>query len=52
MEIGLHIDPLGVLCEHGVDGVEAMRTELAWIRSHGASVSGVVAHNSAAAYGS
>ena len=50
-EIGLHIDPLHLYLEHGVDGVEAVREELNWLRQAGADVKGIVAHNSAALYG-
>ena len=50
-EIGLHHDPLHIYLAHGIDGVAAMRKELEYLRSRGAAVTGVVAHNSALAYG-
>jgi hypothetical protein len=50
-EIGLHNDPLHIYLAHGIDGTEAMRAELVYLRSLGASITGVVAHNSALAYG-
>jgi hypothetical protein len=50
-EIGLHIDPLHVYFAHGVDGTEAVLTELAWLRSVTGNVTGLVAHNSAPVYG-
>ena len=49
-EIGLHADPLAVF-QRGVDGVEALRTELAWLRSQGLNVCGSTAHGSAPYYG-
>jgi len=50
-EIGLHNDALGVYQTHGRDGIAALRTEIAWLRSLGAVIRGTVAHNSAPAYG-
>lgn len=50
-ELGLHTDPLGLALSHGMDGAEAVRTELEWLRSQGAAVTGTVAHNSFPAYG-
>jgi hypothetical protein len=46
-EIGLHNDSLGLICRHRLDGVAALRSELAWLRSAGAQIWGTVAHNSA-----
>ncbi len=51
VEIGLHCDPLSLYLDHGIDGAGAVRTELNWLRKQGVRVRGVVAHNSAAAYG-
>lgn len=50
-ETGLHIDPLNLYFEHGIDGLEAVRGELLWLRQSGAHIEGVVAHNSAVVYG-
>lgn len=50
-EIGLHNDGLMFYHDHQVDGTDAVISELAWIRSCGIPVKGVVAHNSAPAYG-
>ncbi len=49
-EIGLHADPLAVF-QRGVDGVAALRTELAWLRGQGLNIRGSTAHNSAPWYG-
>jgi hypothetical protein len=46
-EIGLHNDSLGLICRHRLDGITALRTELAWLRSAGARIRGTAAHNSA-----
>jgi peptidoglycan/xylan/chitin deacetylase (PgdA/CDA1 family) len=50
-EVGLHLDPLGLYANPGVDGAAAVRTELAYLRSCGARVVGTVAHNSLPVYG-
>jgi hypothetical protein len=50
-EIGLHIDPLHLYLNLGIDGTEALLAELAWLRSRGATVDGVMAHNSTPVYG-
>lgn len=50
-EVGLHIDPLSVYFEHEIDGLQAVKTELEWIRSLGVPVHGVAAHNSYPVYG-
>jgi hypothetical protein len=50
-EVGLHTDPLQLFVERGVDGIDAVRTELAWLRSRGVSVIGTAAHNSYLVYG-
>ena len=49
-EIGLHADPLAVF-RRGVDGFEALRTELAWLRDQGLNIRGSTAHGSAPTYG-
>lgn len=50
-EIGLHIDPLHVYLNLGIDGTAAVRTEIAYLRRSGVDVVGVAAHNSAPVYG-
>lgn len=50
-EVGLHIDPLYVYQEHGVDGAEAMTQELAWLRGLGIPIVGAAAHNHTSVYG-
>jgi hypothetical protein len=50
-EIALHTDGLGVYQQHGIDGAEALRMELEWLRSEGLDVVGTAAHNSASVYG-
>lgn len=50
-EIGLHNDALGAHLRPGVDGVRAMVTEIRWLRSLGARITGTVGHNSAPSYG-
>jgi peptidoglycan/xylan/chitin deacetylase (PgdA/CDA1 family) len=50
-ELGLHTDALGLYGQYGVDGAEAVRTEVAWLRQQGAKIEGTVAHNSAPLYG-
>ena len=50
-ELGLHNDALGICTVHGKDGAEAVREEIAWLRSQGARIYGTVSHNSAPAYG-
>lgn len=50
-EIGLHIDPLHVYFSLGIDGREAILTEISWMRACGVDLKGVVAHNSAPVYG-
>jgi len=49
-ELGLHIDPLGTIGEFRVDGIDAMRAELNYLRHLGLAVSGVCAHNSQSVY--
>ena len=50
-EIGLHVDAIGLIVHAQTDGLTAVETELAWLRSQGAIVDGTVAHNSGPAYG-
>ena len=50
-EVGMHVDPLYVYAEHGMDGSQAVITELAYLRDFGAKIDGVVAHNSLPVYG-
>ena len=50
-EIGIHNDAFGAAQHLGVDGAKALRTEIQWLRSHGAVIRGSVGHNSAPAYG-
>jgi hypothetical protein len=50
-ELGIHADPLHFYCNHGIDGIAALRGELEWLRSLGANIKGTVAHNSAVVYG-
>ncbi|MBX3374252.1 MAG: hypothetical protein KF817_10485 [Phycisphaeraceae bacterium] len=50
-EVGLHIDPLHVYQEHGVDGAEAMTRELEWLRGLGLQIVGAAAHNHTSVYG-
>jgi hypothetical protein len=45
-EVGLHTDGLGVYLNHGVDGAQAVRAELAWLNEIGVEVTGTAAHNS------
>ncbi len=48
--IGLHIDPLGIIGKHGVDGIMAMVSELMRFRALGLPCNSVCSHNSASAY--
>ncbi len=50
-ELGLHTDGLWVYQQCGLDGAQAIRSELAWLRSHGIRIFGTAAHNSAPLYG-
>lgn len=49
-EIGIHNDTLKVFAL-GIDGVGALRSEIRWLRRHGASVGASAAHNSAPVFG-
>jgi hypothetical protein len=49
-EIGLHTDALHLYVNHDVDGAMAITEEIAWLRLHGAHISGTAAHNSYPAY--
>ena len=50
-EIGIHNDALGADLNPGIDGSEAFKTELTWLRSLGANIRGTVGHNSLPIYG-
>ena len=50
-EIALHTDPLHLYQNLGIDGAQAVRAEIEWLRSERLRVVGTVSHNSAAAYG-
>jgi hypothetical protein len=50
-EVGLHIDPYFFYRDHGIDGSEAVRTELDWLRSQGLNIQSTAPHNSAQIYG-
>ena len=50
-EVSLHTDPLLLYQDYGVDGAEAVVTELAWLRSLGLDVRGTTAHNHRPRYG-
>ena len=49
-EIGLHNDGLDLYINRGINGAQAIETELAWLRSIGANICGTAAHNSYPAY--
>lgn len=49
-EFGLHNDGF-MFYQNGIDGTQAVTTELAWLRSLGVPTTSVVAHNSAPVYG-
>jgi hypothetical protein len=50
-ELGLHNDAFGACTLFGINGAQAVVTEIEWLRSLGATIRGTVAHNSAPAYG-
>jgi len=50
-EIGLHADALRVYMDEGMDGAQALTTELAWLREGGLDVVGSAAHNDFRTYG-
>jgi len=50
-EVGLHNDALGVYYRFGFDGLQAVQTELDWLRQQGLQVLGTTAHNSAPVHG-
>lgn len=49
-DVGLHIDPLGIIGKHGVDGVMAMVAELVRFRAMGLPCNSVCSHNSVSGY--
>ncbi|MFZ1679381.1 MAG: methyltransferase domain-containing protein, partial [Rhizobiaceae bacterium] len=50
-EVGIHNDALGVIMDHGCDGIAHFQGEIDWLRRQGADIRSSVAHNSAAVYG-
>lgn len=50
-ELGLHCDPLHLYCTYNINGAQAVKSEIAWLKSLGVKVSGSVAHNSAIVFG-
>lgn len=50
-EVGLHTDPYCLYLQHGIDGAQAVRTELAWLRENGLRICGTSGHNAAPVYG-
>ena len=50
-EIALHTDGLLVYQQHKIDGAEAIRSEIEWLRTNGIDIVGTTAHNSASVYG-
>jgi len=50
-EWALHTDGMTLYQSHNIDGAEAIRTELAWLRENGCDIRGTTAHNSFGVYG-
>ena len=50
-EVSLHTDALFLYQSHDVDGAEAIRTEIAWLRAQDIRLIGSVSHNSVGTYG-
>ena len=50
-EVSLHTDPLMIYQTHGIDGAQALVTELEWLRSEGIIIRGTTAHNHRPVYG-
>jgi ubiquinone/menaquinone biosynthesis C-methylase UbiE/peptidoglycan/xylan/chitin deacetylase (PgdA/CDA1 family) len=50
-EIGLHTDALTIYRDWGIDGAQAVKCEIEWLRSQGIEISGTAAHNCAPVYG-
>jgi len=50
-EIALHTDPLHLYQNMRIDGAQAVREEIEWLRAQGLTITGTVAHNSAPIYG-
>lgn len=50
-EVAMHTDPLLVYQTHGMDGAEALKTEIEWLREGGIDIVGTTAHNSVSVYG-
>lgn len=51
INIGLHIDPLGIYINENINGSEAINTELNWLNKNGIDCKSVVSHNAAYTYG-
>lgn len=50
-EIALHINPLELYLTHKINGSQAVKEELQWLRSHGITIRGTSPHNCAPVYG-
>ncbi len=50
-DVALHTDPLLIYQTHGMDGAQAVVTEIEWMREQGIEIHGTVAHNSKPVYG-
>ncbi len=50
-ELGIHNDCLRIYMDRGMNGAEALKQELIWLRGMGAHIRGTVAHNSGPIYG-
>lgn len=50
-DVGLHTDALGLVLASGLDGLQAVVGELAWLRACGIPIVGTAAHNSYTVYG-
>lgn len=50
-EVGIHIDPLDISLNRGIDGKQAVIDEITWLRNNGIRIESMAAHNSWEAYG-
>jgi len=50
-EVGLHIDPLFINMKYNINGSQAVKTEIEWLRKIGLECDSVVSHNSSYYYG-
>jgi len=50
-EIGLHLDPFTLYKNYNIDGAQAVKEEIQWLREQGVNIKGVAAHNSYPVYG-